>query len=470
MSIFHVSHLSPEQAAQGLPPSLLLRYVACVPDGPVVFATGSEANDYRALMSRLHPNDLYRVVRVDAAVEAGGVSWQEREASRFESGAYSPLPWDSEVWFDRSRHYAHVSKLHPGKLAFTVDAAKGAADIQTSMSPGRYLTRYFADALTAPEIGTWAATLSDGGDDDGFRLAGTPDDIERVYKEGPRSCMVFAHNEHASSVHPCRIYGAGDLAIAYLERDGDITARVLCWPERHLYCRIYGDETRLFAALERRGYTNGSLDGARLLMIPQGDGYVMPYLDRGGACFHSDGRHLQLTLNRGELEVHRTDGCTEEEGQECEDCGNHYPEEQMYWIEEADRTVCDNCVSDYPHCESCGERSRNELTTVHMMQGRHMHREEYCIRCLDGSYFHFVEADGEYYHADMVFMCHTCDEACLIDDDSHVSEHDDETRCECCHASHEQEIEEAALEQARIVRRSRVGVRRRLSLLGGVFA
>jgi hypothetical protein len=121
-------------------------------------------------------------------------------------------------------------------------------------------------------------------------FARTPDDIEAVYTWGkptingrhfPTSCMSYGPEHFESGIHPVRVYGAGDLAVAFIHNSTKerIVARCLCWPERLRHGIIYGADLPLRHMLEALGYTRGSMRGARLLKIPYDGGFVMPYID-----------------------------------------------------------------------------------------------------------------------------------------------------------------------------------------------
>src|SRR5262249_35481599 len=138
----------------------------------------------------------------------------------------------------------------------------------------------------------------------------------------PNSCMSGRAGDYHGPCHPVRVYGAGDLAIAYLEQGDEITARALCWPAKLIYGRPYGDEHRLSAALEKAGYTYGhgtKLRGAKLLRIRSGDGFVAPYID-GCPGISDHGDHLEIG---GDLESDSTTGVIlEESGETCDRCGD----------------------------------------------------------------------------------------------------------------------------------------------------
>jgi hypothetical protein len=224
-------------------------------------------------------------------------------------------------------------------LSYFQDESKGQRGIRTPIKPGRYLRKFFGDVLTEKQIAFFATWQTTGcrpngySDENAYPLsfARTPDDIVEVYKRGPQSCMKSGFSV---SGHPARVYGAGDLAIAYLEdSSGTIIARALCWPENKAFGRVYptpdmwsqdGYESReesqaVYSALEQRllglgyqsVYSDHSLfDGARILREHhRGNQYVMPYLDCGlkFSEHQSDSRYFILEEN-GDYDADNTDG------------------------------------------------------------------------------------------------------------------------------------------------------------------
>jgi hypothetical protein len=158
-----------------------------------------------------------------------------------------------------------------------------------------------------------------------------------------------------SSIHPCRIYAAGDLAVAYMVRKDEITARALVWPEKKIYGRIYGDETRLLDLLDTAGYREGSLNGARMLRIPDSGGFVCPYID--GVMSAEDSGEF-LIIGDGDV------------------CGSNQKglSGSKYTCEECSASVdADDCSSDYEgniYCQHC----------YHHLFGYCEHSEETCRR------------------------------------------------------------------------------------------
>jgi hypothetical protein len=179
--------------------------------------------------------------------------WREREEWRQTHGRVLPV-WEKLRWWqerplDLQRHYVHVSRRNPSMLAYTASEEKGRHDLHTMIRPGRYLQRYCRNLLGPNEINRMASwQMGVGALPDLFqraelRFVSSPDDIAEIYRHGPHSCM---HGFPLRN-HPCRVYGAGDLAIAHLvlpdqEWSGHgprISARSVCWPERKLFGSIY---------------------------------------------------------------------------------------------------------------------------------------------------------------------------------------------------------------------------------------
>lgn len=302
-------------------------------------------------------------------------SWQEVAAHRMNRLEWKRPIWHTEFfWNDRRgdlhQHFAHISVDDPTMIAFTPDAAKGEANRQTRMKPGRYLNRFFPE-LGAKKIAFLAEWWASGTRpvvalEGTMALATTQDDIVSVYESDVASCM--------QGEDCVRVYAAGDLAVAYwTDGDGEITARALCWPERAIYGRVYpapdneteGDErafgTALQQAMEAKGWTSARLhgqgfNGARLLKIEDHNGgYVMPYLDHGYGV-NDNGCEWEMNTNY-EYSCDSTSGSIEcdpsydwtcdhcDEGQFDDSCStavvpyfrNGHPCGEQYW--------CEHCVS-----------------------------------------------------------------------------------------------------------------------------
>lgn len=274
-----------------------------------------------------------------------GLFWREklRDHLTYQGG---PVLWAFAAEDPRA---PHVDPENPARLCYVANFQDGLRGKTVSCKPGRYLTR-FCPELGAEKIQQLAVQWHTENVDIPLLLATTADDIEHVYRHGPPACMS---KSFATPEHPSRVYAAGDLAIAYIGTDDSIIARALVWPKKQLYGRIYGCRARLTKALDRAGYSEGSLTGARIRKIPYSRGYVMPYIDGPcegvddhGDCFVlSERPTFSARTETGYLALHTCNhcdtGCSETStisGSEwcetcveiyssrCEHCDNHYPD------------------------------------------------------------------------------------------------------------------------------------------------
>jgi len=295
----------------------------------------------------------FAVKRTTTQVADYDAVWQSWMKARFEHGEYKPLPWHDTL--NIPEHFAHVSLGDPCQVAY-VSPGDGPNDHITVTTPGRYLARYFPD-LDSAEISRWATKLDVECE---LKFALTPDEIEHVYTNGPNSCMSHSADAFNSSCHPTRIYGAGDLAIAYLERNSRIIARALCWPEKKFYGRMYGDTNRLGDRLNGEGYTStGTFNGARMLKIEESGTYIMPYLDHD-YCFNVHEDHLSLNYHGAYL-ANRTDGYAEEVDEDCwvcPHCGDEEDETESMYVDSAQEYWCRHCVEySATLCDECHSRT-----------------------------------------------------------------------------------------------------------------
>lgn len=315
------------------------------------------------------------------------LTWREREQEFINRQCYTQPVWVNErFWFNNyeihKHHYAHVSLDDPSMIAFIESDAKGEADRQTRMKPGRYLKKYFGHVLTAKQIAyysEWFATgLEPPRDIPGeLKFATTEEEIIDVYARGPHSCM--------KGMECVRVYAAGDLAVAYVEHEGEVISRALCWPKKGAFGRCYPNEddqdlraqqNDLRNRLKALGWTSTyeddtALDGARIQAIHLwGDTYVMPYLDHSARLdFHGD--HFILT-SEGEYGSDSTGGqvvITQPAWGQCDRCGDDIQDESDHdvvyggWSFGSGNDAqiwCASCSSNHSFlCEATSERYSN---------------------------------------------------------------------------------------------------------------
>lgn len=316
---------------------------------------------------------------------------------RFESGEYVPLPWANEAWFKENQpehHFARFASSDNCMVAFWESEANAQRDHASILTPGRYLTRYFSTCLTETEIQQWAVKADAECD---LLFAHTPDEIEEVYtaRGAPSSCMSHSLDEYSSDEHPVRVYGAGDLAVAYLQRRGKIIARALCWPDRKVVGRRYGDIDRLTNRMRAEGWTidsddssasgrgSGGLEGARLLRIEQGSAFIMPYIDAGYGVTYPPStmpdkdKYLVLTRGGGDIGCYNTCGLSDEPEYDysCDSCGEGLYDDDAYHIQGS--TYCEfHWNENTRECYHCETRVWRADTTL-------VDDERYCGICYD---------------------------------------------------------------------------------------
>ena len=336
-------------------------------------------------------------------------TWEEREHHKCRT-EYQHLAWGRYGSYSHDLtaipgHYAHVSITDLDKVAFTETPEKGMLDLQTRMTPGKYLAKFYPH-LTQTEILKWTNAHREKYSKVECLWASTPDEIEAVYSMSATfsSCVQHGADHFKSPVHPCRIYGAGDLSLAYMvNASGMLSARALVWKDRNMVGRMYGDDTLLRAALAKSGIITKSgqcqydlMNGAKLLRIKV-DGYlVAPYIDGvGHVTDHGD----HLTMD--ELGDHQ---CSTPS---CEQTGF----ESSYEAEEG-RTTC-------PHCDDeCGE---DEMREVYTSAANRTRTDYWCECCVDNDAF-YCNGTHEYY-SQRAFTCVD------VDGDSYCLERNDDLVC-----------------------------------------
>ena len=357
---------------------------------------------------------------------------------------------DRDYMSVHDRHHVHTSvdPEKPEMIAFTRTFADGVRDRQVRVKLGRYLAQTFGSKLSPERI---AELVNEHSINTQTRvkwhIAMTPSRIETVYRRGPSSCMSKDIRYYNTDIHPTRIYGAGDLGVAFCWRGGRITARALVWPERKVFGRIYGDERRLEGVLRESGYMNLSehrdhirndprfndtltwrdwgFNGARLLRIEEFGGHIVaPYMDDDyGLDFlhrnvaYANSGFLMMT-ECFDLACSETNGLAQQPGEDCSHCGDYTPEDELTTRFDGDR-ICDHCLChDHFYCEHNGEiypDSEAVVTHDHQTISREAYEDHY-FTCF---------ATGEVYpHYEM-----------------NTSEHDGEDRCDDAHQKHLEDIE-----------------------------
>lgn len=267
-------------------------------------------------------------------------------------------PWRYQAWFRENVHrwiemLPRPSEKEPGLLSYFQTPEKRAANIRTPIKPGRWLSKYFSDLLTQPEIQEaareWDAKYA-------LRVAKITqdaDEIEAVYTGRHHgSCMWFPHEDYSGPCHPARVYAGPDLGIAYIGEKDSCDARVLVWPEKKIWYdnAVYGDSSRLRDSLTHLGYTAASsykFEGARIRRIRSGSRFVLPYIDVADTV---EDYGDYLVLREGNINCRCTSGVSGHEYR-CDDCEDGMDEDEAHYTAN-DSHVCTHCLDRYYfHCQ-----------------------------------------------------------------------------------------------------------------------
>lgn len=330
------------------------------------------------------------------ATEDERVNWRRREDRKVTAGiGCQHTPWRYEDWYSdtlHALHHAYLSVEKPGLVAYTPSEEWGVADRQLRVRPGRYLEQ-FAPHLTTVERDAFCAKVKAIDDTNVVQFATTAEEIVRVYRNGPNSCMSHQTSAYATDgTHPVAVYGNSDLQLAYLagangNNGRNIRARALVWPDKKIHSRIYGD-TALRYLLEALGYKKDSLAGAKVRAIRlTHDVYVMPYVD-GIATANHIGQYFVLCdseREEGEYLTQETNGTTD---------GNHDSEEPQYTCRNCENDVddegdlCQSCEDERHTCTYCDdeffEDSPNEIEDYGVMcRSCYRRHTRQCDECRD---------------------------------------------------------------------------------------
>lgn len=219
------------------------------------------------------------------------------------AGARSLLPYFQQLFSDYNVdlnpfHFVHVSPTDPSKIRFTPNQKAWEKDVTTETTIAKYLKKHFPE-LTDLQLRDIATIHKLACTDGGLEFFTKKEDLIRVYRDGPGSCMTHGDEKYGGHEHPLAVYAEmPGIRLAALRsaksKDGDgkgYSARCFVYenpddPDDKRYIRVYGD-TRLMTILQNRGYEAGNWSGAKLRKIPAldrdghpiPDTWIAPYID-----------------------------------------------------------------------------------------------------------------------------------------------------------------------------------------------
>lgn len=401
--------------------------------------------------------------------------WQVREQLRTLHGEYPPLPADVAALIPEAiltTQFPHLATKpgNQGMIAFTQSEAAGIADRQQVMKAGRYIRQANA-ALSDEQVKQATAALVGSLEADIFR-SNKAEDYERVYCNGPSSCMSYGPEGkefrrlmvNGTFFHPTRVYAHPDnqLEIVWLEVNGRIGARTLINNRTMQYPRIYVSDSvanalqRLERWLEANGFEQSdfALDDQPLLLVHPDDfpdAIICPYIDCGnrGVRIDDDGKRLIVA---GDYEANHSTGCLEDYDTEdcepdwiCDCCGNGCSDDDDRYCTVDDQDICSACHHrehrsayhlGWAHMTVVHEGDNDLYSTEYMRDTRpfeyanYVYLDSFCDSLGD---YDLVKLDEEYYDSQCVAFLDDCVRTengyyVLTDDlDSHgLFYHDDE--------------------------------------------
>lgn len=307
-------------------------------------------------------------------------------------------------------HRVHISTEDVNQIAYypTLKHMREGREVRTRL--GRYLTKY-QNALQLTDLdiknmaekhmsvmrarGGWTVDFIEHDDVDGWLRVYGSDDVNSCMK-GESAVRVYAHEKSV-------------LRLAHVKSGDKIIARcIVREDDKKGWLRVYPDENGspegrfLLDYLKTNGYENRiNLDGVLLQCIEAYSGYVCPYLDYGSGGDQTvdvvtrDGKRY-LMAGGGEYNATNTDGTTETNDCECDECGYRTHEDNLTYIEYNGRSVCEDC-RDNGYTYAYGERWQTYYPEDECVQ---VNDEWYLIETISNHDIYQCERDGDWYHID----------------------------------------------------------------------
>ena len=196
-------------------------------------------------------------------------------------------------------HDPHFDPAHEGVVAFYASEAALLEGKRTFMRPGRYLEKYWGPSGRCPylspvEVIDMTRAFTDTFTSPELKFVSDPDGWEYVYEHGPKSCMKYnregryLHDDLYGKNHPVRLYAHpdSDIALAYIEKGGQIVARSIVNKEATSFLRVYAHDGVARRDMERLlkqagyGQDSGCLKGQPLVLRwYDEEQLIVPWLD-----------------------------------------------------------------------------------------------------------------------------------------------------------------------------------------------
>ena len=343
-------------------------------------------------------------------------------------------------WHQLLLEHPHESQGDRSKIAYTQNEAKGQKDIQTVTSVGKYLTRHF----DLPDH-TIRDLVSRYGSAARFQFVHTTAEMIYHLHRGPASCMVWSNDRGVKcsdgvTRHPYEAYDPkfGWHMAVRIEGD-DTMGRALCMTQpidgKKYFVRSYlrpanatsysQTDDGMDTWLREQGYRKENYweDGERLAYHEANDHFLAPFLDGGEKNVTIDAGAKALVIDSdGEYTCDQTGGYPtydeeDENGFECEDCGDNTDEDDGYWIGRGEDTrVCRHCVENsyvYAYGRRGNQYYVHQDNAVYVESNSEHYDEDYLsdneiVELENGDYEQMEEAieiNGDWYTIDDERIC-----------------------------------------------------------------
>ena len=333
-------------------------------------------------------------------------------------------------------HFARVNDT-TGLINYYADVAAMMRGKRTETRPGRFLARFFVDHMgnepSNASVKLFSEMLKAHAERYELRFVETSDEMRKVYKNGPSSCMqyprlaheVLCEDDFVRNLHPVAVYQSPDIELAYMVdtmREDKIMSRCLIDrrdPEKRKHTIIYGEVTGMQNMLKEKGIESvgDGLCGCRIRKLRLSDSsntYLMPYIDYADEVGeHNDDEGHWFVIDGGsgrDFECNNTNGSTNESTRvedqaECEGCNEDYSEEDLrsyrcYDPSDINRNfigldLCEDCRHEYyiesgDHSRSNDIYGRDTEIIIYDNCGYSMSRADVEL-CEDGEYRHINE-------------------------------------------------------------------------------
>jgi len=343
-------------------------------------------------------------------------------------------------WHQLLLEHPHESQGDRSKIAYTQNEIKGQRDIQTVTSVGKYLTRHF----DLPDH-TIRDLVSRYGSAARFQFVHTTAEMIYHLHRGPASCMVWSNDRGIKcrdgvTRHPYEAYDPKYGWHMAVRIEGDNTmGRALCMtsPQDGVkyfvrsYLRPSNESTYsqtddgMDTWLKEQGYTKENYwrDDERLAYHEANDHFLAPFLDGGEKNVTIDAGAKALVIDSdGEYTCDQTGGYPtydeeDENGFECEDCGDNTDEDDGYWIGRGEDTrVCRHCVENsyvYAYGRRGNQYYVHQDNAVYVESNSEHYDEDYLsdneiVELENGDYEQMEEAieiNGDWYTIDDERIC-----------------------------------------------------------------